>query len=82
MRAVALHLADHAAGHGVDAALVKEGGLGALKPSGPSQAAEETGRTTLQFTRALRLFRGSTRTFFDAGFALNIIFSLVKGLMP
>ena len=35
-----------------------------------------------QFTRALRLFRGRMRTFFEAGFALNIIFSLVKGLMP
>ena len=35
-----------------------------------------------QFTRALRLFRGSRRIFFEAGFALNIIVSLVKGLMP
>ena len=35
-----------------------------------------------QFTSALRLFRGSMRTFFEAGFALNIIVSLVKGLMP
>src|SRR5688500_1222101 len=46
--------------------------------------APELGRSgeTCQFTRALRLFRGSTRTFLEAGFALNTIFSFVKGLMP
>src|SRR5262245_184511 len=35
-----------------------------------------------QFTRALRLFSGARRIFLEAGFALNIISSLVKGLMP
>ena len=34
------------------------------------------------FTIALRLFKGSTRTFLLAGLALNVIFSPVKGLMP
>src|SRR5690349_19547321 len=37
---------------------------------------------SVQFTKALRLFRGSTRTFLEAGFALKSIFPLVKGLMP
>src|SRR5688572_11123980 len=35
-----------------------------------------------QFTKALRAFSGSARTFLEAGFALNVIFSFVKGLMP
>src|ERR1700742_4895565 len=34
------------------------------------------------FTIALRLFKGSTRTFLLAGLALNVIFSPVNGLMP
>ena len=50
-------------------------------PVGKEQRARRREREA-QFTRALRLFRGSRRIFFEAGFALNIIFSLVKGLMP
>ena len=50
-------------------------------PSARSSGARRRERES-QFTRALRLFRGSRRIFFEAGFALSIIFSLVKGLMP
>ena len=50
-------------------------------PVGKEQRARRRERES-QFTRALRLFRGSRRIFFEAGFALNIIVSLVKGLMP
>ena len=54
----------------------------ALVPqAGKEQRARRRERES-QFTRALRLFRGSRRIFFEAGFALNIIVSLVKGLMP
>ncbi|MFO1428143.1 MAG: Spy/CpxP family protein refolding chaperone [Steroidobacteraceae bacterium] len=41
-----------------------------------------TGREALQFTMFLRFFSGIARTFFEAGLALNIIFSPVKGLTP
>ena len=50
-------------------------------PVGKERRARRPERES-QFTRALRLFRGSRRIFFEAGFALNIIVSLVKGLMP
>ena len=50
-------------------------------PSGKEQTAPRWERA-FQFTRALRLFKGTRRIFFEAGFALNIIFSLVKGLIP
>ena len=37
---------------------------------------------TDQFTMFLRFFSGMARTFLEAGFALNIIFSPVNGLTP
>src|ERR1700676_938063 len=39
-------------------------------------------RSADQFTIDFRFFNGSARTFLLAGFALNVIFSPVKGLMP
>src|SRR5579864_3702196 len=50
-------------------------------PAGPLSAVAEK-PTRYELTMALRLFRGMTRTFLLAGFALNIIFSPVKGLTP
>src|SRR5580704_17378100 len=39
-------------------------------------------RAADQFTIDFRFFNGRARTFLLAGFALNVIFSPVKGLMP
>src|SRR5262249_14071398 len=44
--------------------------------------ARAAGSSCSQLTIALRFLSGSTRTFLLAGFALNVIFSPVKGLTP
>src|SRR3569833_1459240 len=65
----------------------RPGSVGSARPSWRSQALREIAAAislidNQLFTMALRLFKGSTRTFLLAGFALNVIFSPVKGLMP